>query len=185
MRGIKLLSRATMALAMFGLVNVSVADTNKAQTKNETGVHVELRLSDIVSNIASEKSGDELYITVTDYSNFAKPGYSRIPSFPTYWLAKHLNSVSDIKLWEHNFNNGEASQIIISLIEHDMPPWNVDDLIGSVKVNIANRDGKLDIKWDPSIYNNEAAVEQPIKVSPNFVMKGQNSNYNVTFKIDS
>ena len=156
------------------------ADTSNSQ-KAVTQFRLELGEIQVVKE--SEVGGDEVYISVAEYSNYGKPQYHRIPSYPTYWLSRHLTSVKNVHLWHHDLKDGDAVQLIVSVIERDLPPWNVDDLIGAIKVNVNVKDGKTNVTWDHDQFEKEAEVladdEDP--KSPHFTLKGNNSEYKISF----
>lgn len=145
----------------------------------------QLGLASIEAEKLGESGGDEVYISVAEFSNYGKPSYFRVPSYPTYWLSKHFKSVKNVRLWEREFADGEAAQLIVSVIERDLPPWNVDDLIGAVKVNIHQENGIVEIEWDHNYLQNEAKVEVGSKDADNrkFILEGNNSKYNIAFDV--
>jgi len=127
-----------------------------------------------------ERRGDELYFNVTEYSESGPPRFYQVPSFPGHWLSKFVEGVNNVSLWNKDFNQCENVRLVISFIERDIPPWNVDDLLGTVNLNIQCENNKLVGTWsipDKSI----------TKVSKNkenkFVFFGDGAEYRVQFKI--
>lgn len=148
-------------------------------------IPVAIKLSHISATKVSEGSGDEVYFSVTHYSNQKGNDHQRIPMFPTHWLSQHLSQIKDIPLWQQTLSDGEAVQIILSLIEHDSPPWNVDDHIGSVKVTLKNHDNRLEAVWGQPDFKDKTPVEQSGSNSePDFILKGNASEYSVNFVIE-
>ena len=144
---------------------------------------VNVQLKKIVVEALSEKHGDELYFSVTKYSNKKESTQKRIPMFPTHWLSKNLDTIKNIKLWEDTIQKDEAVQLIISLIEHDSPPWDLDDHIGSVKVTLVNKKGKLKIDWSIPNLSDQTEVTKLKKNSPSFILKGDGGRYKVIFDV--
>ncbi|MBT4964490.1 MAG: hypothetical protein HON32_09975 [Francisellaceae bacterium] len=159
-----------------GITQVSIADNAPISTHK-----FQLEVSALSVTKESESGGDEVYLSIVEYSNYGKSSYFRVPSYPTYWLAKHLKSVKKVRLWEHEFSNGEATQLIVSIVERDLPPWNVDDLIGAIKINLHQKDGALIVEWDPHHFQNEAKVDEKEPGKPVFVLNGNDSVYEISF----
>lgn len=183
MREWKALSKSVVLLVIlfFCSAKNAIAEDEVASSKTKFKLEVAM----LSANKLSEQGGDEIYISVVEYSNFGKSTYHRVPSYPTYWLSKHLPSVKKVRLWERDFQDGDAAQLIVSVVERDIPPWNVDDLIGSIKINVNQNDGHLSVEWDPNQYKNEAEVDQLDKDKPVFVLRGDNSNYKISFDVIS
>lgn len=132
---------------------------------------------------SSEKSGDELYVMVTAYPKNQQPSQSRTPIFPTHWLSKHLAALKDVSIWEAELAEGDSIQLVLTLLEHDVPPWNIDDLIGSAKVILMNQKGKITSKWSiPEYQDLPKIIQEQASV---FRFKGEQSEYVVRFNLQS
>jgi len=46
-------------------------------------------------------------------------------------------------LWQGEIKEGHKVILIVSLMEHDSPPWDNNDLLGSFKLALINANGKL------------------------------------------
>ena len=88
-----------------------------------------------------------------------------------------------MNLWEGLLQNKEAIQLVVSLIEQDMPPWDLDDHIGSVKITLANDNGKLQTKYSIPNFQDQPEVIQPNSKYPLFILKGDGSQYKVAFEV--
>ena len=128
---------------------------------------VTLIMSDIEALQVNERSDDELYLAVSvhhsngDFESYTMPGKrqpnlghyaARFPANPPrqpmlYWHAKALKGVKNIALWQGEIDDKHGAEVVVSLIEHDMPPWNLDDLIGSVKFTVGKRAGHMSAEW--------------------------------------
>ncbi|MAZ44639.1 MAG: hypothetical protein CMF48_05660 [Legionellales bacterium] len=131
----------------------------------------------------SETRGDELYFNVTSYGKDRDYDHYQVPSFPTHWFSDRLEEVKDVVLWEKDLEEGESVELIVSLTERDVPPWNIDDLIGSIKVKVMNDDDDLAYKW--SLYADRGDTELLEQDDENNVYKmtGDDSEYTVSFTL--
>ena len=75
---------------------------------------------------------------------------------------------------------------MLSLMEQDAPPWNTDDLIGTVRVHIKNDNGKLISSWsmpDRADLPTEVYTKHgPAKL---FELTGEGSRYQAYFLLTS
>lgn len=137
---------------------------------------------DVLEKIhAQEQSGDELYFTVTEFSENKAPRHYRIPSYPTHWMSDYLKNVKNITLWQKSFATCEKTDVLISLVEADLPPWNVDDLLGSIEYKVTCDQGKMKTEW--SIPNKENTA-QIMNQEGAYAFTGDHSEYHALFKID-
>lgn len=142
------------------------------------GVKFSVELTSIEKIQASEQHGDELYFAITEYSSHGDATHTRVPSYPQRWLSKELEMVKDANLWEAVLESGESLEVILSLIEMDVAPWNVDDLVGTVKLRIQNKDGIIRSDW----INNKRQVKAfgaMNKISKEFHLKRDDAIYKV------
>ena len=137
---------------------------------------------DVLEKIhAQEKSGDELYFTVTEFPENKAPRHYRIPSYPTHWMSDYLKNVKNITLWQKSFATCEKTDVLISLVEADLPPWNVDDLLGSVEFKVTCDKGALKTQWSIPNKENTAAI---LKQDGAYSFTGDHSEYHTLFKVD-
>lgn len=141
-----------------------------------------LKLSAIERVTTTEEGGDELYFSITEYSSKMHPRHYVIPAFPTHWLSDHLNGVKDIVLWEKKLQDTEAVTVLVSLVESDVPPWNVDDLIGTVKLKAINNGEQIESQW--RIPNKE--YSEKLSGSENsFVLSGEGGEYHIALGLNA
>ncbi len=133
--------RRLICLAMLLLVPFTASYAG-----NKT-VSPQVDLLSITAHRIGEKTGDELYMTITTYPSEGKPSHYRIPKFPSHWMADKLGQINDIKLWKESIKPDQAVTIVFSLIEQDVPPWNTDDLIGTIQLHLKNVNGQIESKW--------------------------------------
>ena len=146
-------------------------------------IRVVIKLKKITAQELSEENGDEIYFAVTHYPSNGLPGHDRVPNFPEYWLSKNLPALKDITLWEQEILPDESIQVILSLIEHDAPPFNIDDHLGSVKVTLHNIAGSLESQWMKADFKDQPEVNRINTTLPEYVFKTHNSLYTVAFAI--
>lgn len=145
-------------------------------------INVGLSIDQIELFELSEKRGDELYFTVTEYTKEASDHWT-VPRLPLYWRSKHLEEVKDVSLWQKQLEEGKSVQLILSLVERDVPPWDVDDLIGTVKLTMHNEKGKLQQSWVTQ--DNDSTLIQAVSPKQTFdAMFGEkNGQYQVRFAV--
>lgn len=100
-------------------------------------VTIELLLSSLEA-VVTQENIEELFVAVTSYSTKNQPSHQEVPSFPRYWLSSHLDKVKNVLIWQGNILSQEKVTIHLSLIERDAPPFDVDDLIGTIIITLNN-----------------------------------------------
>mgnify|MGYP007073223540 CR=1 FL=1 len=141
-------------------------------------IEPQLYLLKLTANQTSEQQGDELYIDVTVYPSKGKATHFQVPQYPLSWPSRALNELTEVKLWGDALKEGESVTLIVSLVEQDSPPWDTDDLIGSLRVRLKNNAGDLESTW--SVPNRtDAPVSINTKHGPakRFHLTGDNSRY--------
>lgn len=106
-----------------------------------------IQLDSIVPLKGTEKAKDEVYVSVSEFNSNGKNRYYTIPQSPVYWPEKSVNQISNFQLWQGKLPAAAATEVVISLIEQDTPPWNLDDLISVIKVKMMNDAGQLHYEW--------------------------------------
>ncbi len=129
-----------------------------------------------------EKRGDELYISITEFSKNNLPRNYKVPPFPSHWLSRYLNSFKEMTLWRKSFEQCEPLDLLITLVEEDAEPWDPDDSLGSVKLQISCTNGKLEEKW---VIPNSEKVSEIAKKKNAFHFKGSNAQYDMQFSLDN
>lgn len=112
-------------------------------------IEAQLRLQGLKAIQTTEKSGDELYLMVTVFHpNKRQAEYVILPPKPFFWRSKDLDKITETTLWKQRLQEGQGVTIWISLVEKDLAPWDVDDLIGSLILHLKNDKGKIISQWD-------------------------------------
>jgi len=96
----------------------------------------------------TERTGDELYVDVTVFRSEGTSEHVRFPQKQKYWPSGHLEKAQNLQLWDGKIEDGQAVEILVALVDHDMLPWNTDDLIGTVRLNLKNRHGSIESSWN-------------------------------------
>jgi hypothetical protein len=162
------------------LLSVLLFFSSTVMTKAYAEEALQLKLIHLQAEALSEENGDEVYISVTKYSNLARPEEFRIPSSPNNWFFKRLNEASNVNLWQGTLAKGEEIRLMISIAEQDFPPWDVDDLIGTVQVTLKEVKGRLIEEWSIPTMDGQPRIEDKGPVSGKgrrYVLHGDNSRY--------
>ena len=72
-------------------------------------------------------------------------------------------------------------KVIFSLVEKDVAPWNLDDLIGSVELTLICENGKMIPKW---IIPNQTITHKIDNQKDGFLFSGKNAQYRAIFKLE-
>lgn len=151
-----------------------------------------VKLSDIKVEKTSEKKGDEIYFSITEYSSLNRSKETRVPVQPTHWLSQNVDKLKNVVLWQGTIQESEEIKLIISMMEQDSPPWNPDDLIGNAELTIKNEKGTLHKEWKAPIFAETSEVEmkkEPVttvgKEPQRFVFKGEKAHYDVAFDVQT
>ncbi len=163
-----------IALGMMGLATVTYAK----------GLTSTLYLNNLKADKTVEKQGDELYFAVTEFPSTGKKGsHVLIPAYPMYMQSKHLDKVKDLKLWQKTLQPGQSVELVVSLVEHDVPPWNTDDLIGAFKLQIANKDGKIITRWSKMDKGNHVAQVDGQGDKKAYTLTGEGASYQLNVEL--
>lgn len=144
-----------------------------------------LTLDKMQINKLTEKSSDELYFSVVEFPSQGKGSSKTIPEYPLYWSSEHVDKIANLTLWNNTLKPGQSAEVLVSLVEHDIPPWNTDDLLGAFKLQVMNKDGKLVTKWsDKNAKNNVAAVTGSSN-QKTYTLTGEGGQYQLSVSLDN
>lgn len=152
---------------------------------NDKILHVTVKLLKIQAMKNVEKSGDEVYFSISEYMVKKEPILTRVPIFPLYWKSKDLSMIQDVVLWSGDIKIDHSASVVLTVMEQDLPPFNPDDLIGSVQVKLKNNKGKIASEWSIPKYRDQPKIEQPDSKVPKFFMYGDGSKYAVVFSVEA
>lgn len=171
------LAKSPESASHIGTKNIAKKSSTSA-TIHTTPVILTLEDIEVVKS-SGQFSGDEIYVNITEYSSVDKPSMHRVPEYPSHWLSKYIDKVKDIVLWQKPIQDGESVELIISVVESDAPPWDVDDLIGSVKLKVYIEKGKLEQEW--SIPNKSIVKSEAER--GHFTLTGDGAEYKISLKL--
>lgn len=133
-----------------------------------------------------ESGGDELYFDISTYRAGKPTHYARIPELPNHWISQIMDKVRGVNLWSETLAPGEVVTVILSLNEADTPPWNSDDVIGSIKVQLKNEKGNLQTRWSiPNRSDSLITTAGPAGDIHRFELMGGNGNYEISIRLQS
>ena len=121
-----------------------------AITAHASTLYPALVLDNIKQIKTVENYGDELYWVITEFKSNGKNKQYTIPRYPVHWPSKALDQIKKLTLWNSELKDGQSVILYVELVEHDAPPFNVDDSIGSVRLVIKNRKNRLKVDWQDS-----------------------------------
>lgn len=171
-----------MKVVKYGSIAVStIIAVLFACTSLQAQEEFSVKLQEIQKIKPQEKRGDELFISVTEFPKGQTPRHYQIPSFPTHWLSNYLTNVKDVSLWQKNIQGCQDVKVIFSLVEEDFAPWNLDDLLGSVELNVKCEQGKFVTDW---IIPNKEITEPLANEKNTFTFKGNKAEYRARFKLE-
>jgi hypothetical protein len=143
----KTIMKSSLTFILLSLLAIGYcADSGDNNPVNSKPIKFSLQLVELEAIKTTEKV-DELFMAVTSYPSKGRPLHREIPSFPRYWLSSHIKQIQNLSLWRGMLQDKEKITIQLSLIERDQPPFDTDDLIGTVTVKIVNNNNNLKVSW--------------------------------------
>ncbi len=167
------------SLAKVSAFSIALMFLSAAQAAENKKLIVKLEAIERIQ--AQEQQGDELYFSITEYSTTGKASHYQVPDFPTHWLSDYLTKVHDVVLWQRPLEKDEAVELIISLVERDVPPWNIDDLFGSVKLKLKWEGAQLKKEWSIPNQSNTSRIDDHVNA---FSMTGDEGEYHLILKVE-
>ena len=166
-------------LTLLFLFNISVVFA-----ANNNVIHPSVHLLSMKAVSTAEKRGDELYLNVTVFHSEGESDLFRFPAKPLYWPSEHIEKVDNLQVWDGQLKNGESAEVLFSLVEHDMPPWNTDDLVGTVRLHIKNTQGALEASWSmPNRTDSPMSVITKHGRAEKFSLIGDHGHYDLYFML--
>jgi len=140
---------------------------------------VTVKLESITLLEPQESNRDEIYFSITEYLQDQSSRHYQIPSFPTHWLSSHLQKITDIVLWQGEISECQPIDVVFSLVEKDFKPWNIDDLLGTLKLKIQCQGEAITTQWITS--------DKRVLKSQNegvFLFHGDGAKYQASFSLE-
>lgn len=151
-----------IASVLFALVLIlPFSQVFAADPATPAGAQSEIILKSI-KQISAQEPSDELFLLITDLGSKESQAYTvpgKQPYFVNtntphpltnawavphaYWRDSMLDKVQNIHLWGRGLAHNEAAQVMITLVEADMAPWDLDDSLGTVKINLMNQNNQI------------------------------------------
>lgn len=131
---------------------------------------------------STEISGDEIYISVTEFRSNDTVVHYTIPEQPLHWPERVLGKIENLDIWHGILRESQRTEVLLSVVDHDNPPLDADDLVGTVKLRMANHDGKLDVIW--GVLGGQYVPEKissPLGPAQRFTLTGDGGIYQVDF----
>jgi len=136
-----------------------------------------LTLDKIQINKLSEEGADEIYFSVVEFPSNGKGELKTIPEHPLYWSSEHVDKIKNLTLWNNSLKSGQSVEILVSLVEHDIAPWNTDDLLGAFKLQIKNDNGKLVTQWSGKNAKDEVSAVSGQDKQRVYTLVGEGGEY--------
>lgn len=150
---------------------------------NNQTIKPNLLLNQIQVVNEGELLGDSLYFDITIVRINQPTQYIRIPEYPLHLPSFKAKALKPTTLWSESIDNGKKVILVISLMEQDSKPFNPDDLIGSIRIELKNENGHLNAIW--SIPNQKSAPSiGMIKTIQKFELSNRHGQYNVYLSLD-
>jgi len=135
----------------------------------------------------TERGGDELYFHVTEYRDHKSIRTYTVPTLPSHWTSKYLNNVKNVLLWQGFIEKKEKVTIDFSLAEHDAPPLDPDDLIGTAALKLKENNGRVVATW---LVKSETKHEITRKdteqtAQKTFKLLGNGGEYEIVMKMET
>jgi hypothetical protein len=129
------------------------------------------------------KHNEKLYFSITEYPTKGHPTIAREPIYPLHWLNKDLSKLNNVKLWAGKIDSENSVLLIFSLMQQELPPFDVDEHLGSVQVKLVNNKGKVEAVWGTPHFSDQPKIEQPDAREPKYLLIGPHGDYSVVFKV--
>lgn len=166
----------------FVLLAMIVGLSVNGWASSNNALHPELTMVHIKVKKTVEAGGDELYLDVTEYPSKGKASHFRVPEYPLHWPSRYLSKLKQVPIWDRAINENESVTLILSLVEQDTPPWNTDDMVGSIRVKLKNENGELQTSWSmPNRVDAPVTVLSKHGKAEKFELLGDRGNYEVYF----
>lgn len=142
---------------------------------------IRVQLQSLVKIRQQERKGDEIFMHITEVPLNGKGTYYQLPIFPYYWPSDFLTSIQKgvAVLWKESLAC-QNYDLIFSLGERDLPPWDPDDELGRVVLRLRCQNNRFTKQWHiPDLHK---ATFVPGK-EDTFIFIGNGAKYYATFVV--
>lgn len=126
--------------------------------------------------------GDHLYFSMTEYPTTGDAKLLRFPSYPLHWESKYLPCLKNIKIWSGKITDDNSVIVVFSLMDQTFAVFEEENLIGSIMVEISNKNNKITAQWAKPHYADLPKIEKLKLNKQEYLMFGSGGRYLVEFK---
>ena len=173
--------KMVISVLLTGLVTTLVACANYKMGSTKSTPASQQLVLDYIRLEKPTSSDDKIYLNIATYSSTKVNNDYQIPEAPLHWDANYLDQVKDLVLWEKSLGMDESMDFIISLIENDMPPWNPDELLGTVKLSVRSKNHHISSIWHAD--EDAVEVDSHQRKVHEYLMLGEHGRYVVGLKL--
>lgn len=123
-------------------------------------IHPTLTVIDVQSRHSNTHTPKKVYLHITEYNSTGTARAFTVPNLPLNWPARHIHPVDNLQIWGGALKENQSTSLVVLIMEHNAKPWNTDDLIGVVTINIKNQQGKLISEWTIPNRNTRPGIGQ-------------------------
>lgn len=156
-----------------------------ANTNAEGFAYPILLIKKMVKKVSQEDE-DELYYSIFEtHQNDDKSNdkLTREPEFPLYFSSNRIQHLKDYIMWRGLMRNGDTIKLAITLMEQDFPPWNPDDLIGVLNINVFFSTSNLKVDWNIEGVQSLQATTYGNKHEQLVRLATPNTEYHILFEL--
>lgn len=160
---------------------------NYSSQDYESSRYVTITLKDI-ENIKGSEEKDELFISIFEHKKNERPKLYRVPNFPEYWLSNLVEQLKDVVIWEGIVRKNNSTNLMISLLEQDLAPWDNDDLLGTIRYMFYYDSTEKQFMMNSKTVkqgnkNNKGEFDPLINDTHTFTLNGDDSLYKITLEV--
>jgi hypothetical protein len=110
-------------------------------------IHPTLTVVNLKANHSKNKVEHQLYLRVSEYDSNGITRTFTVPHLKLNWPNHPINHVDNLQIWGGALSDNQATSLVVSIMEHNAPPWKTDNLIGVLNLKLRNEQGKLLTQW--------------------------------------
>lgn len=112
-----------------------------------TDIYPTLMVVNLKAKPSKNKVDHQLYLRVGEYNSNGITRTFTVPHLKLNWPDHPINQVDNLQIWGGALSNNQATSLVVSVMEHNAPPWRTDNLIGVLNLKLRNEQGKLLTRW--------------------------------------
>lgn len=173
--------KMVLSVFLIGLVTTLVACANYSMGNVKTAPASQQLVLEYILLEKPTSNDDKLYINIATYSSMNVSNDYQIPEAPLHWDVRSLEQIKDLVLWEKSLASDESVDFVLSLIENDMPPWNPDELLGTVKLTVRSKHHNISSVWQAD--EDAVEVDSHQRKVHEYLMLGEKGRYIVGLRL--